>query len=88
MLTFPQRGRGHLAMVHDGQALRLHQDGKVVKSLPVSGLLQNDRTPITIGEAGDPDLATDAFGGRITRVRITKRALGAQESALLMRRNR
>jgi hypothetical protein len=79
----PERTWTHLAMTYDGKAMRLYKDGKQIAIRPVTGILGDDRNPVTIGanENSETDRAQDNFAGRIARVRIFSRALKASEIA-------
>ncbi len=77
-----------MALSHDGATLRLHQDGKMVASVPYAQPLMSDGTPICIGcnQNGPGDSANDeTLAGRVDEVLLYDRALTAAEIAQLAR---
>jgi hypothetical protein len=72
----------HAALVYDGSALRLYQDGEEVGSLARTGALAvNDSVPVWLGD--NPPSTSKPFDGALDDVRIYARALSPAEVAVL-----
>jgi hypothetical protein len=81
----PPRTWVHLAGTYDGAFARLFVDGVPVVSMPITGTFAADTTPVILGgnvndASGVPN---ELFPGRIDEVMLYRRALGAEEIALL-----
>jgi large repetitive protein len=78
----------HIAGTYDGSASRLYVDGKLVASMPLTGRFVPDTTPFILGGngngAGDGTVnVTERFPGRIDEIMLYRRALSADEIAML-----
>jgi hypothetical protein len=72
----------HMAGTYDGSLIRLYVDGVEIGSQPLTGKIQVDGNPVTIGgeENGAVSQVVDGeFDGRIDEVRLYNRALSAAE---------
>src|SRR6185503_17145029 len=74
--AIPVNAWTHLAQTYDGATIRLYVNGTLVASVPRTGALETNNSPLSIG-------GTNAYGeyfqGRIDDVRVYDRALSVSE---------
>jgi hypothetical protein len=67
----------HIAMTYDGAALRIYQNGALVRTVNMTGNIINGAGPLRIG--GNASWANEFFAGTIDDVRVYNRALSLAE---------
>ena len=76
----------HIAGTYDGTMARLYVDGQLVDSQALTGRFAADTTPFILGANGNgvgDASVTERFPGRIDEVMLYRRALSADEIAML-----
>jgi hypothetical protein len=76
----------HIAGTYDGSIARLYIDGQPIMSQPMTGRFMPDTTPFLLGANGNGvagSAPTERFPGRIDEIVLYRRALSADEIALL-----
>jgi hypothetical protein len=73
----------HIAGTYDGTTARLYVDGVEVSNQPLTGRFVPDTTPIILGANGNDADVSERFPGRIDEIMLYRRALSAEEIAML-----
>jgi len=76
----------HIAATYDGTVARLYVNGLAAISMPITGLFMPETNPVILGGNGNgvgDNNVTERFPGRIDEIMLYRRALSAEEIAML-----